>query len=589
MSKRKSSKSRRGTSVKLLGLLPFFKPYLRNVVFAVLALLITAIMILFFGTAIKYLIDFGFVEKNSNFLNNTLLLFLAAVLLLAVAGFYRSSLINNVAEKVVADLRRKVYDHIIRVSVEFFEIAKAGDVISRLTVDSVILYNMISTTISFFLRNIILFFGGVVFLFLTSVKLSIISVLLIPVVIAPIILIGKSVKSLSEKAQQSLSRLGSHIEETVIGVKTIQSYLCEDKEVRNFNGFVDQVLKISIRKNQIKALMITFVIILAFGAVGIVLWIGGQDVLSGKITSGELSSFIFYSIICAISLVSISQIAGQVQTASSAAGRIFELLLIESPVQEPEEPIEFDNQKDLTIKFNNVIFSYPSRKERLILDDFSLAIGPKEKIAIVGSSGCGKSTILQLLLRFYDVNSGSVTINDHDVKLLSFADLRKNFSYISQDCFIFSGTIYENIAYADKSITREDINKVIKKTPALSFINKFSDGLDTFVGEKGIKLSAGERQRIAIARAILKDSPVLLLDEATSSLDNENESFINNAIDKLAKNKAVITIAHKLSTVVHSDKIVYIKDGKIVEIGSHNQLIKKKGLYYKMYQVELLS
>lgn len=576
-------------SVRLLGLIPFFRPYLRNVVFAVLALLITAIMILFFGTAIKYLIDYSFVEKNHNFLNKMLLIFLGAVILLAISGFYRSSLINNVAEKVVADLRKRVYDHIIRVSVEFFEIAKAGDVISRLTVDSVILYNMISTTISFFLRNIILFFGGVVFLFLTSVKLSIISVLLIPIVIAPIIVLGRSVKLLSEKSQQSLSRLGSHIEETVIGVKTIQSYLCEDKEVRNFNAFVDNVLKISIHKNKVKALMITFVIILAFGAVGIVLWIGGLDVLSGRITSGELSSFIFYSIICAISLVSISQIAGQVQTASSAAGRIFELLLIKSPVQEAENPIPFENQEELTIKFDKVIFSYPSRKERLIINDFNLTVAPKEKLAIVGSSGCGKSTILQLLLRFYEVNSGSILLNDHNIKQISFADLRKNFSYISQDCFIFSGTIFENIAYADKSITKDDVEEIIKKTPALSFINKFPDQLDTFVGEKGIKLSAGERQRISIARAILKDSPILLLDEATSALDNENEFFINDAIDSLAQRKTVITIAHKLSTVIHSDRIIYLKDGQIAEIGSHNQLIKKKGLYYKMYQVELLS
>ncbi len=573
----------------LFELIPFFKPYKRDVIFAVLALLITAIMILFFGKAIKYLIDFGFVKEDEFFLNVTLLIFIAAVIVLALAGYFRSFLINSVAERVIADLRKKVYDHIIRVSAEYFELTKTGDVISRLTVDTVVLYNVISSTISFFIRNILLFIGGVCFLFLTSVKLSLISFMIIPVSIAPIILMGRSIKELSHKAQVALASVGSHVEESINGVKTIQAYLCEKKEIRNFSSFVDYALEVSLKKIKIKSLLIALVITLAFGGIAVVLWFGGREVLSGRMTSGDLSSFIFYSVITAISLVSLSQIAGQIQSASAASSRIFEILKINSPVQEPKNPEEFKSQKDFKITFQKVAFSYPSRRDVEVLKNFSLNIQPREKIAIVGSSGSGKTTILQLLLRFYDVDAGMISINNHDTKSLSFYDLRKNFSYISQDCFIFSGTVFENIAYVDKSITKKDVEDLIAKTPALNFINHLPKKLDSFVGEKGIKLSGGERQRIAIARAILKDSPVLLLDEATASLDNQNEQSVNQVILDLAKDKTVITIAHKLSSVVLSDRIIFLKDGEVVEEGSHQKLMAKDGFYKKMYEIELLG
>jgi ATP-binding cassette subfamily B protein len=427
------------------------------------------------------------------------------------------------------------------------------------------------------LRNSLLFLGGVCFLFLTSVKLSLVSLMLIPIAIAPIFLMGRSIKNLSNQAQASLSLVGSHVEETINGVKTIQSYLCEEKEVRNFSVFVDSSLKISLKKIRVKSLMIGLVIASAFGGILLVLWVGGHDVLSGKITSGDLSSFIFYSVITATSLVSLSQISGQLQSASAAAGRIFELLQIESPVKEIATPQSFTPTKKIKINFQNVNFSYPSRKDFAVLKNFNLEILPYEKIAIVGSSGSGKSTLLQLLLRFYDVNSGAIFLNDCDIKSLSFADLRQNFSYISQDCFIFSGTIFENIA----------VEQIVNSNPALHFINNFPQKLDTFVGEKGIKLSGGERQRIAIARAILKDSPILLFDEATSALDNQNEKIINRAIADLAQNKTVITVAHRLSSVIQAERIIFLKDGAIVESGTHQELILRQGLYQKMYEAEV--
>jgi len=572
----------------LSALIPFFKPYKREIFFALLALLTTALTVLFFGKVIKYLIDYGFAANDREFFNTILLAFAGAVFVMAVAGYYRSSLVNSVAEKIIADLRKKVYNHIIRVSAEFFEITKTGDVISRLTVDATVLYGVISSTTSFFLRNSLFFIGGICFLFFTSVKLSLMSVMLIPIAIAPILIMGRPVKALSKKSQESLALVGAHIEESINGIKTIQSYSCEEKEARNFFGFVDDSLKISLAKIRIKSLMVALVIAFAFGGIAIVLWVGGQDVLNGKITSGDLSSFIFYSVITATSLVSLSQIAGQLQSASAAAARIFELLEISSPVEESLTPTAFSGAKEISIKFENVSFSYPSRKEFAVLKNFNLEIKQGEKLAIVGSSGSGKSTALQLLMRFYDVDAGVISLNDFDIKQLSISDLRKNFSYISQDCFIFSGTIFENIAYADQSISAKQVEKIIADNSALHFINDLPQKMYNFVGEKGIKLSGGERQRIAIARAIVKDSPILLLDEATSALDNENSKNIAEVIKDLAANKTVITIAHKLSSVSSADRIVFVRGGEIVEMGSHQELIAANGFYKKMYEVENL-
>ena len=584
----KSDKKNPVSKKSLLALLPFFKPYTREIFLAFTALLTTALMILFFGKAIKYLIDFAFASKNPNLFNLTLLAFLIAVLIMAIAGYYRSSLINEVAEKVIADLRRKTFEHIIRVSAEFFEITKTGDVMSRLTVDTVVLYNAISANISFFLRNILLFFGGIIFLFITSLKLSLLSLGLIPLAVAPIIFLGKRIKNLSSQSQSSLALVGSHIEESINGIKTIQAYLCEEKETRNFFRYVDNALAISLSKIRLRSLMIAAVIATAFGGIALVIWVGGHEVLQGKITSGDLSSFLFYAVITATSLVSVGQISGQMQSASSAAERIFSLLDTQSPVKELAAPKKFPDSKNITIKFDDVSFAYPGRKEIAVLKDFNLEINQGERLAIVGASGSGKSTILQLLLRFYDCGEGKITLNGYDIKELSFSDLRKNFSYISQDCFIFSGTIFENISYADQSITQQQVEELIAKNQSLNFINHLPKKLHTFVGEKGIKLSGGERQRIAIARAILKDSPILLFDEATSALDNQNEQLVNQSMLDFARDKTVITIAHRLLSVINSNRIIFIKDGEIAEVGTHEELMARGGLYKKMYEAESL-
>lgn len=573
-------------SANLAALLPYFRPYIKEIVLALAALLTTTLMVLFFGKAIKYLIDYGFSTHDRFWLNLMVLIFFVAVLIMAVAGYYRSSLVNSVCEKVIADLRKKVYGHVISVSAEFFEITKAGDVISRLTVDTLNLYNFFSNSVSFCLRNSILFLGGVIFLFATSTKLTFISLVLIALAIVPIVIMGKIVKNLAHKSQNALSALSSRIEESVSGIRTIQSYLCEEKEIRNFGNFVDYALKASLEKIRIRSMMVASVIAVAFSAVTIVIWIGSHDVLQGIISSGDLSSFVFYAVISATSLVAISQIAGQFQSATASAARIFELLEISSPVIESQSPQTFPAKNLLKIKFEDVRFSYPSRKNSPILRNVNFEIIPGQKVAIVGQSGAGKSTIFQLLLRFYDVDSGIISLNDCDIRSLALSDLRQSFSYISQDCFIFSGTIFENIAYVDKSITEGDVAAIIDVNPALHFINNLPEKMHSYVGEKGIKLSGGERQRIAIARAIIKNSPILLLDEATSALDNQNEHSISRSITDFARDKTVITIAHRLTSIIDADKIFFIKDGEIMESGSHDELITLNGFYRRMQDAE---
>lgn len=570
----------------LKSLLPFFTPYKKEIFYAAIALAVTALMVLFFGEALKYLIDYGFAKKDQKFLNIILISFFIAVIILAIAGYFRSYIVNSVAEKVIANLRSKIYNHIINVSAQYFEIHKTGDVISRLTVDTIVLYNIISSNISFFLRNLILFFGGIIFLFLTNIKLSMISIALIPIAISPIIIMGGSIKFLSLRLQEAIADMGSHIEETINGVKTVQSFSCEKKESDNFLNYATKTLKISITKIRKKSLLIAVVIAMSFSAVGVVLWFGGMMVINNNMSSGDLSSFIFYSIIISTSLVSMSQISGQLQTASAAARRIFDIIEVESPVKENTKNIQKFNQK-ITINFQDVNFSYPSVKDKLIINNFNLEIKTNDKISIVGISGCGKSTLLQLLLRFYDISNGKISLNNIDIRDLSFESLRQNFSYIAQDPFIFSGTIYENIIYGSHETSKDIINKLIDDTPTLSFIKSMPEGIDSYVGEKGIKLSGGEKQRIAIARAIINNAPILLLDEATSSLDNENEALVLETLSKMAENKTIITVAHKLSAIIKSNKIIYINNGQIAEIGTHDELIKLKGLYRKMYDVEI--
>ncbi|NBR94966.1 MAG: ATP-binding cassette domain-containing protein [Proteobacteria bacterium] len=558
-------------SFGLWSLLPYFLPYRKKVILAFVALFTTAIMVLFFGKAIKYLIDYGFNRVDPH-LNLMIIIFVLAVFVLAVAGYYRSFLINSVAENVINDMKQKLYAHILTFSPDFFTNAKTGDIISRLTVDTIIIYNIISNTVSFFLRNLVLFLGGLLFLFLTNTKLSLVAFLVILLAVLPIIFIA------------------AHIEESLNGIQTIQAYLCENREIANFNQHSNNAVNSSLNKIHLKALLVALVIAISFGAVSVIILVGGHDVLSGKITAGELLSFLFYAVLMATSLVGLSQIFSQIQTASGSLMRIGELLAIK-----PNFPTTQNNGNEhniaistpIDINFSQVGFHYLEKTQQNILTDFNLNINYGEKIGIVGLSGSGKSTILQLLLRFQQVTSGQILLNNHNINDLPLALLREQFAYISQNCFIFSGSVFENISYVNKNITKQQVLSLVENTPALHFILDFKDGIDTLVGEKGVKISGGERQRIALARAIIKDSPILLLDEITSALDNQNQKLVMQSINQLANHKTVITVAHRLSFLSNCQKIAFIHQGKIVEYGEHQELLALNGFYRKMFDADI--
>jgi len=542
-------------------LVPFLKTYKLKLFLVILALIVTSFSVLGIGKLLQYLIDFAFDNDGSYYLNLSLLAFLSFVIILAIAGYFRSNLVNEIGERIVASLRQKAYRNVILSSNDFFENSKIGDIISRLTVDTTLLYNIISNVVSFLLRNILLFFGGLVFLFLTNAKLTLIALLLIPLIILPIIILGKKVKKFSLKAQEKVGNLSSYIEESMNAIKTIKSYQNEEKEAQNFDNLSILALNSSLAKIKFRSLLISITIFAAFAFVGFILWLGSGEVISDKMSKGELSSFVFYAVITATALVSISQVMSQLQTASAATIRIFDLINIKPSIKQLKNPVKLPKDvlsgKNLSLEFKNVNFAYPKRKQTLILDNFNLKIKKKEKLALIGSSGSGKSTVFELLLRFFDVDCGQILINNKfDIKKLDLSELRSLFSYISQDSFLFSGTVFENITYGTKDAKRSNILDLINKNKAFDFINKLPKGIDSFIGQKGVMLSGGQRQRIAILRAIINDAPILLLDEATNSLDKKNEELINELIDSLIKDKIVILITHQLSNIKKIDNIV---------------------------------
>ncbi|MBN8828839.1 MAG: ATP-binding cassette domain-containing protein [Sphingobacteriia bacterium] len=565
--------------------LKYILPYKFDLAWIVLSLILTSSSVLAIGQGIKNLIDKGFKNNNSNVLDTALLILICITIFLAIATFFRSFLTNNLCEKVIADIRKDAYRKIVNLSPEYFEENKTSDIISRLTNDSTLLTNVIANVLSVALRNIILFIGGLILLLNTSSKLSLYVILLIPIVISPILLIGKQVRGLSKEALEKVSLIGYQIEESLNGIFTVQAFNRENFEISQFNNTVNDALTAS--KNRIfkRSVLIALVIAGIFGAISFVLWIGGKEVLKGNLSAGELSSFVFYSIIVASSLGAISEIVSDLQRASGAIERILELPLLESKIIENPNP-KYNNPKLFeNINFQNVFFSYPANKNFGIIKNFILEINKGELIAFVGHSGAGKTTLFNLLLRFYDVEEGKIAINNINIKDLSLNNLREHFSIVPQDTVIFSASIWDNIKYGNPDASDNEILEAAKAAEVDEFVNKFPQKYNTFVGERGMRLSGGQKQRIAIARAILKNSPILLLDEATSNLDTENELLIQKAIARLMTGRTTLVIAHRLSTILNADKIIVLDNGEIISMGTHHELIKNCETYQKLAKV----
>ncbi|WP_236870312.1 ABC transporter ATP-binding protein, partial [Candidatus Bandiella numerosa] len=484
-----------------------------------------------------------------------------------------------------------LFGHLLTLSPSFFETEKPGNLISQIQNDTQIIQNLIGSNISVALRNLIMFLGGLAMLIAMSSKLTLFIVILIPVIIIPIIIFGKKIKKLSRKNQEQQGILTSLSEESINSIKTIQSYSAEEHTRKRYDSSLKSTLQTSMNLAKSKSALIFVVIFLVFCGVGLILWYGGYDVVSGKMTIGELSSFIFLAVICAGSIAGLSETFGEIMKSATACERAAEFLNLRSEIRNSENTINIDKEIIQSLYLKDVNFSYPSKKSTLVLDNLNFKINKNEKVAIVGKSGAGKSTILELIIRFYDINSGDILFNEYSIKNININSLRDKIAYIPQDPVIFSSTIYENILFGNFNSNYNQVIQAAKLAAVDEFANNLSKGYNTFIGQKGIRLSGGQKQRVALARAILKNPAILLLDEATSALDYKNEKLIQEAIHNISKGKITITVAHRLSTVVNSDRILVLDKGRLIEQGTHQELMDKKGFYYTLVnsQVDLMN
>jgi ATP-binding cassette subfamily B protein len=582
-----SKKSKGGKNISALKMvLPYIMPYKLQLAGASIALLFAAATVLAMGAGLRFLIDEGFAEGNPVLLDRAVIVLVVVVILLAGASYARFYLISWVGERVVADLRVAVFNHVIGLNLAFFETRSPGEILSRISTDTTLVQTVVGSSVSVALRNVLLFLGGMILLLITSPKLTGLVLLVIPFVLIPIIVLGRKVRTLSRYSQDRVADIGSHVEEILTGIRVVQAFSHEVLDKIKFSKRVESAFDTAVERVRKRALLTAVVIAFIFGAVAIVLWIGGRDVLAGRISGGELSAFVFYAIIVAGSTGALSEVVGELQRAAGAMDRLNELLLVASNIKVPSEPKEFPEKVGGAITLNRVNFHYPSRPEQLALNDFSLEIRPGETVAFVGPSGAGKSTVFQLLLRFYDPVSGDIKLEGVSLDQTDPRTVRKQIGLVPQDGIIFSENVLENIRYGRPEATEVEIKLAAEAANATGFIDKLPKGFDTNLGEKGVQLSGGQRQRLAIARAILRDPAVLLLDEATSALDAESERFVQRALDSIMVGRTTLIIAHRLATVLSADRIIVMEEGRAIASGGHDELLKSCPLYARLANLQ---
>ncbi len=569
----------------VLGLLPFLKPYWLRWIWTFIALAIAAGTTLTLPVVFRYLIDSGFSSGQSEHLNRYVSLLLGLSIILAVATALRFYFVSWLGERVTADIRSAIYSHILRMSPQFFEITKTGEVLSRLTTDTTLIQTVVGTSLSMGLRNLFMLLGGIAMLIVTSPKLAGYILIVLVGVIAPILIFGRKVRKLSRDSQDRVADSSALAGEILNAMPTVQSYTQEERETVRFDLSVENAFKTALSRIRARSILTVVVIVLIFGAISFVLWLGAQAVLAGNMSGGQLSQFIIYAVVTAGAIGAITEVWGDLQRAAGATERLMELLHIESPVVETTKPLSLPATGE-GIEFDRVNFSYPSRPDTLALKNFSLKIRPGEHVALVGPSGAGKTTLFQLLFRFYDPQSGAVRFNGIDLRDLTFKDARQPFSVVLQETVIFAGSVLDNIRYGHPNATLEQVKAAADMAAASEFIEALPQGYDTFLGERGVRLSGGQRQRISIARAILSNPPILLLDEATSALDAESERQVQQALDNAAHNRTTLVIAHRLATVQAADRIVVMEAGEIVAEGTHAQLLVDSPLYARLAKLQ---
>lgn len=565
----------------LFALLPFLRPYAKRWALAFLALLTSAGATLALPVAFKYLIDRGFASGDRTHIDRYFIALFVVSLILAAATALRFYWVSWLGERVTADLRRAVYDHVMRMSPQFFETTQTGEVLSRLTTDTTLIQAVVGTSLSLGLRNLLLAVGGVGMLVATSPVLSGYIIVTLVVVVAPIVIFGRRVRRLSRASQDKIANASALAGEVLNAMPTVQSYTQEQHEAKRFGGAVELAFDTALTRIRARASLTAVVIVFVFAAIVFVLWLGAQQVLAGHMTAGQLSQFILYAVFTAGAVGAVAEVWGDLQRAAGATERLLQLLAARSPVVEAETVVPLPTHGD-GIRFENVSFSYPSRPGINALAGFSLDVRPGEHVALVGPSGAGKTTLFQLLLRFYDPQAGNVLINGVPTNQVSLASLRKAIGVVLQESVIFSGSVLDNIRYGMPDATFAEVQRAAEMAAAASFIDELPQGYDTFLGERGVRLSGGQRQRLAIARAILKNPPILLLDEATSALDAASERLVQTALDNAALNRTTLVIAHRLATVQQADRIIVLDQGRIVAQGRHAELLKRSPLYAQL-------